>query len=129
MNQETTSPRLGKYITTILTGSIIILFLFTLSCSNQKDSETERVYLTPDIMCGTVQFSDGCSPKLDTLIAFGIALIHHMTYEDAEYTFNKVIETDKDCFWGYWGKAMTYIHPLWPDIPDEKTLNDGFALS
>ena len=24
---------------------------------------------------------------------------------------------------------MTYIHPLWPDIPDEKTLNDGFALS
>jgi len=80
-------------------------------------------------MCGTVQFSDGCSPKLDTLIAFGIALIHHMTYDDAEYTFNKVIELDKDCFWGYWGKAMTYIHPLWPDIPDEKTLNDGFALS
>jgi hypothetical protein len=79
-------------------------------------------------MCGTVQFSDGCSPKLDTLIGFGIALIHHMTYDDAEYTFNKVIESDKDCFWGYWGKAMTYIHPLWPDIPDEKTLNDGFAL-
>ncbi|MFI5237556.1 MAG: tetratricopeptide repeat protein, partial [Ignavibacteriales bacterium] len=76
-----------------------------------------------------VQFSDGCSPKLDTLIAFGIALIHHMTYEDAEYTFNKVIELDKDCFWGYWGKAMTYIHPLWPDIPDEKMLNDGFTLS
>jgi tetratricopeptide (TPR) repeat protein len=52
-----------------------------------------------------------------------------MTYDDAEYTFNKVIESDKDCFWGYWGKAMTYIHPLWPDIPDEKTLNDGFVLS
>ena len=80
-------------------------------------------------MCGTVQFSDGCSPKLDTLIGFGIALIHHMTYEDAEYTFNKVIEMDPDCFWGYWGKAMTYIHPLWPDIPDEKMLNDGFVLS
>jgi tetratricopeptide (TPR) repeat protein len=52
-----------------------------------------------------------------------------MTYEDAEYTFNKVIEMDPDCFWGYWGKAMTYIHPLWPDIPDEKMLNDGFVLS
>ena len=100
-----------------------------LSCSEQKISETQKTYLTPDIMCGTVQFSDGCSPKLDTLIAFGIALIHHMTYDDAEYTFNKVIEMDPDCFWGYWGKAMTYIHPLWPDIPDEKTLNDGFALS
>ena len=107
----------------------VILSLFFLSCSDQKVSETQKTYLTPDIMCGTVQFSDGCSPKLDTLIAFGIALIHHMTYDDAEYTFNKVIELDKDCFWGYWGKAMTYIHPLWPDIPDEKALNDGFALS
>jgi hypothetical protein len=106
-----------------------ILILFSLSCTDQKISDNQKTYLTPDIMCGTVQFSDGCSPKLDTLIAFGIALIHHMTYDDAEYTFNKVIELDKDCFWGYWGKAMTYIHPLWPDVPDEKTLNDGFVLS
>jgi len=36
---------------------------------------------------------------------------------------------DEDCFWGYWGKAMTYIHPLWPDVPDEKTLNDGYVLA
>ena len=119
----------------VLTQSVIkypvVLFFASfllLSCSDQKDTETNNTYLTPDIMCGTVQFSDGCSPRLDTLIAFGIALIHHMTYDDAEYTFNKVIGSDKDCFWGYWGKAMTYIHPLWPDLPDEKTLNDGFIL-
>ena len=118
-----------KYFKSPLVVLISISFLFSLSCSEQKVSDTQKTYLTPDIMCGTVQFSDGCSPKLDTLIAFGIALVHHMTYDDAEYTFNKVIELDKDCFWGYWGKAMTYIHPLWPDIPDEKTLNDGFALS
>lgn len=106
-----------------------IIILFSLSCTDQKISDNQKAYLTPDIMCGTVQFSDGCSPKLDTLIAFGIALIHHMTYDDAEYTFNKVIELDKDCFWGYWGKAMSYIHPLWPDVPDEKILNAGFILS
>jgi hypothetical protein len=68
---------------TIAVSMTIILSLFFLSCSDQKISDTQRTYLTPDIMCGTVQFSDGCSPKLDTLIAFGIALIHHMTYEDA----------------------------------------------
>jgi tetratricopeptide (TPR) repeat protein len=112
-----------------LAALIFILLFYSISCTDQKVSETQKTYLTPDIMCGTVQFSDGCSPKLDTLIAFGIALIHHMTYDDAEYNFNKVIEMDPDCFWGYWGKAMTYIHPLWPDIPDEKTLNTGFALS
>jgi len=118
-----------KYFRTQLVVLIFILFLFSLSCSDQKTTDEQRAYLTPEIMCGTVQFSDGCSPKLDTLIGFGIALIHHMTYEDAEYTFNQVIELDKDCFWGYWGKAMSYIHPLWPDIPDDKTLNDGFVLS
>ena len=108
---------------------MLILFLVSVSCSEKKVPEGQRAYLTPEIMCGTVQFSDGCSPKLDTLIGFGIALIHHMTYEDAEYTFNKVIELDKDCFWGYWGKAMTYVHPLWPDVPDKNMLNDGFVLS
>lgn len=108
---------------------VLFLYLITVTCSDEKIAETERTYLTPDILCGTVQFSDGCSPKLDTLISFGIALLHHMTYEDAEYTFNQVIELDKDCFWGYWGKAMTIIHPLWPDVPDSVTLEKGYQLS
>ena len=129
MNPATFKRIAGEYFRTPLVVLIFISFLFSLSCSDQKVSEVERAYLTPDILCGTVQFSDGCSPKLDTLIGFGIALIHHMTYEDAEYTFNKVIEMDPDCFWGYWGKAMTYVHPLWPDIPDNNILNEGYVLS
>ena len=129
MSRKITAPKLKHDFRNRLVGLIFILSFFFISCSDQKVSDTQRAYLTPETMCGTVQFSDGCSPKLDTLIGFGIALIHHMTYEDAEYTFNKVIEMDPDCFWGYWGKAMTYIHPLWPDIPDEKMLNDGFVLS
>jgi tetratricopeptide (TPR) repeat protein len=36
---------------------------------------------------------------------------------------------DKDCFWGHWGKAMTYIHPLWPDVPNEKRMEMGWVLS
>src|SRR4030065_2583283 len=130
MNPATFKRIAGEYFRTPLVLGIFISFLFSLSCSDQKVTTGEqRDYLTPEIMCGTVQFSDGCSPKLDTLIGFGIALIHHMTYEDAEYTFNKVIETDPDCFWGYWGKAMTYVHPLWPDIPDNNILNEGYVLS
>ncbi|HSW56192.1 MAG TPA: hypothetical protein VLH59_13995, partial [Ignavibacteriaceae bacterium] len=95
MNPATFKRIAGEYFRTPLVVLIFISFLFSLSCSDQKVSETQKTYLTPDIMCGTVQFSDGCSPKLDTLIAFGIALIHHMTYEDAEYTFDQVIELDR----------------------------------
>lgn len=113
----------------LLVIPMFILFFLLISCADNKTPESERAYLTPDLLCGTVQFSDGCSPKLDTLISFGIALLHHMTYEDAEYTFNQVIELDKDCFWGHWGKAMTFIHPLWPDVPDSVTLEKGYLLS
>jgi len=108
---------------------IFISSLIMLSCSDSKVSEEQSNYLTPEVLCGTVQFTDGCSPQLDSLISFGFALIHHMTYDDAEYTFNKVIELDPDCFWGHWGKAMTYIHPLWPDVPSEERMDRGWFLS
>jgi tetratricopeptide (TPR) repeat protein len=110
----------------LLTSLLALIFV---SCSKKETDNVQRGYLTPEILCGTVTFKDGCSPKLDTLISFGFALLHHMTYDDAEYTFNQVIETDPDCFWGHWGKAMSYIHPLWPDVPDEKQLKDGMLLS
>jgi tetratricopeptide (TPR) repeat protein len=123
-----------KLISLISLNKIVIpVYLLTLilvSCSDQKVAENkESAYLSPDVLCGTVQFTDGCSPELDTLISFGFALIHHMTYDDAEYTFNKVIEKDPDCFWGHWGKAMTYIHPVWPDVPSEKRMQKGYLLS
>jgi hypothetical protein len=108
--------RLIAPVQNILAKATLLIFitsLFMLSCSDEKVSEqNQTIYLTPEVSCGTVQFSDGCSPQLDTLISFGIALVHHMTYENAEYTFDKVIEMDPDCFWGHWGKAMTYIHPV-----------------
>jgi tetratricopeptide (TPR) repeat protein len=117
-------------IFTRLTLLIFITGLIMLSCSDDKVSEqSQTIYLTPEVLCGTVQFSDGCSPQLDTLISFGIALIHHMTYENAEYTFNRVIEIDPDCFWGHWGKAMTFIHPVWPDVPSDERMDRGWLLS
>jgi len=118
-----------KSFTKTLISIFLFYFLIT-SCSDQKIPESNvSSYLSPDVLCGTVQFTDGCSPQLDSLISFGFALIHHMTYDDAEYTFDKVIELDKDCFWGHWGKAMTYIHPVWPDVLTDKNLQKGWVLS
>lgn len=103
-----------------------------MACADQKvttAAEEQSIYLTPEVMCGTVEFTDGCGAQTDTLIRFGLALIHHMTYDDAAYTFDQVIEADPDCFWGYWGKAMTYIHPLWPDVPSAEEMESGYVLS
>jgi tetratricopeptide (TPR) repeat protein len=107
-----------------------------LSCRPEKSAEKEIPLAVEDsnflelgVMCGTVQFSDGCNPKIDSLIQFGFALIHHMTFDDAEYNFRKVIKLDPDCFWGHWGRAMTYIHPLWPDAPSKDRMRRGLVLA
>jgi len=104
-------------------SSLLISILIFTACGQQKEiDDSQSIFLTPETMCGTVEFTDGCGEKTDTLVRFGIALLHHMTYEDAAYTFDQVMKKDRDCFWGYWGKAMTYIHPLWPDAPSEKDM-------
>jgi tetratricopeptide (TPR) repeat protein len=108
---------------------ILILFVFLLVNCQQRSHPDLSAEIAAIPLCGTVQFTDGCSPQLDSLISGGLALVHHMTYEDAERIFDQVIQADKDCFWGHWGKAMTYIHPLWPDQPSIERLQKGWALS
>jgi hypothetical protein len=106
---------------------LLTLALFATSCIGK--SEKENTATTAGItICGTVQFSDGCGSQTDSLIAYGLALTHHMTYDDAESVFNNVIETNPECFWGHWGKAFTFIHPLWPDEPGAERMKLGWEL-
>ncbi len=105
-----------------------VLCLSLITCQTSRN-EISLSTITPREMCGTVQFSDGCGESLDSSIAYGIALIHHMTFEEAEVIFDKVRSEDPDCFWGHWGKALSFIHPLWPDQPSAEQLEQGFQLS
>ena len=68
---------------------------------------------------GTVQFPISCSEAAVKHAARGLALLHHMTYEDAHDAFAAAVEADPECAMGYWGQAMTVIHPLWSDPPSE----------
>ena len=95
------------------------------SCTPKK----EAIIIGDIPVCGTVQFSDGCSPELDKAISYGIALVHHMTFEEADTVFAKVMAADSSCFWGPWGKALTFIHPLWNDPPSKDKLEEGWSLS
>jgi tetratricopeptide (TPR) repeat protein len=106
---------------------LVVMIIITTACT--------RVAKSPEVasadipVCGTVQFSDGCGEEVDPQISYGIALVHHMTYEEAERVFDKVIEKTPDCFWGHWGKGMTFIHPLWNDPPSEERLKQGWDLA
>lgn len=69
-----------------------------------------------------------CSEGATETLRVGLALLHNMTYEKARPRFREAIEADPDCLMGYWGAAMTYIHPLWPDQPSGDDLTAGAEL-
>ena len=107
--------------------SVAVMALITVACAPGEKNTSRIIADIP--VCGTVQFSDGCSEELDPMISYGLALVHHMTYEEADQVFTKVSEADESCFWGPWGKALSYIHPLWNDPPSEERLKAGSDLS
>ncbi|NIO06427.1 MAG: hypothetical protein GTO13_23295 [Proteobacteria bacterium] len=77
---------------------------------------------------GTVHFPVSCNEAASLQMERGLALLHHMTYEAARAAFTRAIEADPDCAMGYWGQAMTLIHPLWSDPPSEADFKRGRPL-
>lgn len=77
---------------------------------------------------GTVQLPIEYKSSVESHLKYGLALLHHMTYTESREEFIKATEVDPKCALGYWGQAMTYIHPLWSDPPSEEDFNKGLNL-
>ncbi len=77
---------------------------------------------------GTVELPATCAEAANPLLEQGLALLHHMTYEGAREAFAAATAADPECGVGYWGQAMTFIHPLWSDPPTEALFERGREL-
>lgn len=77
---------------------------------------------------GTVHFPVSCNEDARQHATRGLALLHHMTYAGAREAFIAATQADADCAMGYWGQAMSFIHPLWSDLPSESEFKQGQAL-
>jgi tetratricopeptide (TPR) repeat protein len=77
---------------------------------------------------GTVHFPTSCAAEVQADLEHGLALLHHMNYTKAEPIFLGAAESDPECALAYWGAAMTYVHPLWPDTVSGENLERGRAL-
>lgn len=58
----------------------------------------------------------------------GVKLVHHMMYEQADREFAAAAAADPSCALAHWGRAMTLIHPVWPDSPSAADLERGAAF-
>lgn len=77
---------------------------------------------------GTVDFPTSCSQEVQADLERGLALLHHMMYEEAALAFDDAAATEPSCAMVHWGKAMTFIHPLWQEPVDEAGLAAGRRL-
>ena len=77
---------------------------------------------------GSVAFTVSCSDDATTSMRQGLALLHHMTFTEAAGVFEATAEQEPDCALAYWGVAMSYLHPLWPDVPSDGQLEQGWDL-
>jgi tetratricopeptide (TPR) repeat protein len=86
---------------------------------NSQDSDPAQAADTYGEHLGAVNFPVTCNDQAQVFMTRGVSLLHHMTYMAAEKFFNDAMRADPDCVLAYWGVAMTYIHPLWPDVTSE----------
>lgn len=77
---------------------------------------------------GTVTMPFDCDGKALMHAKRGLALLHNMTYGGAQKQFVMAAEMDPNSPVGYWGQAMTIIHPLWSDPPDADEFKEGSMM-
>jgi tetratricopeptide (TPR) repeat protein len=77
---------------------------------------------------GTVVLAGTCAEGAEADLERGLALLHSMTYEESARAFQASTEADPNCAMGYWGGAMTVVHPLWSDPPSEEAFQRGVEL-
>jgi tetratricopeptide (TPR) repeat protein len=77
---------------------------------------------------GTVRFEVSGQPEAQEHVVRGVKLVHHMMYPEADREFAAAAQADPACALAYWGRAMTIIHPLWPDAPTEAERKLGAEL-
>src|SRR5690554_2308921 len=109
-------------MTTLLRPSLLagLLLLAPLASHAQHDAHHSAEH-------GVVDFATSCEPAAQERLNAGLALLHHMMYEQAEAEFVAASEADATCAMAHWGVAMSVIHPLWGERPSDAAFEKGQA--
>jgi hypothetical protein len=73
---------------------------------------------------GVVEVQTSCTQEAEAQFETGLALLHHMMYEQAADAFTAAATADSACAMAHWGVAMSQLHPLWAP-PTEQAFQRG----
>jgi tetratricopeptide (TPR) repeat protein len=80
-----------------------------------------------DEALGTVDFQVSCAEAARPAFDRALGFLHHMMYEQARATFERIVESDPECGMAHWGIATTLFQPLWPTRPSADDLSRGWS--
>ena len=110
--------------------AVFLVSAVVLACAPDRDVSDDASRETASVedsaeQLGAVHLPVSCGAVADSALERGLALLHHMTYEPAVAAFAEAAAASPDCALAYWGRAMTYIHPLWSDPPPKEKFDRG----
>ncbi|MFT4605868.1 MAG: tetratricopeptide (TPR) repeat protein [Rhodothermales bacterium] len=111
--------------------TVLLLTITLAACSDEAGHSAELAREVTDAQgrsLGSIALTVTCADDAAVHIRRGTALLHNMTYTQAATTFEEAAALDPSCALAYWGQAMSYVHPLWPDVPTDERFVRGVAL-
>lgn len=69
---------------------------------------------------GDVNFATSCSSDSTQDFNTAVSLVYSFWYDESLKAFDTLIAHEPTCCMAYWGAAMTFNHPIWDFIPDDR---------
>jgi hypothetical protein len=107
-----------------MTKYVFLLSLSSLLFSFPLLAQEEHQHTEPLEKIGKVSFPITCDQSVQKEFERGLALLHSFWYEEAQKSFEKVLNPDPHCAVAYWGQAMSIYRPLW-NRPSASDLQNG----
>lgn len=124
-------PRLRALYSVLLVIPLLLIGCTKPAAESHDDSDPILDAVVLDDagrLLGAVRFPTSCTADAQPHLERGMALLHHMTYAASKRAFLEATTVDPECAIGYWGAAMTNVHPLWPDTILPEALRNGQEL-
>lgn len=76
--------------------------------------------LSDDNTYGVVNFNTSCSESVVDYFNTATSMLYSFWYSESLSSYLDIIDQDSSCCMAYWGAAMTYNHPVWDYLSDER---------
>ena len=69
---------------------------------------------------GSVNFPTSCSSDVQNDFNTAVSLLYSFWYSEALKEFSSITDREPTCCMAYWGAAMTFNHPIWDFMDDNR---------